>query len=361
MSALKSIMLAALLIPIFLLAQIPDVHDFVYVDQEPIVLNLPDVRKAIGYPAEALKKGIEGKVYCRILVDESGAYLRHKILNATHPSLIFAVEPYLSRLKFSPARKGQQKVSYWTNIPISFSHDNSKIYIVPKRQSGTFGISYAKKAQQRIELANEMLVAENYQASILEFTRALMFIPVARKNPQKAAAKLFGVYLGRAKAYIGNQQYERATYDLIQTIGLGFTALDELSISQFELAEAYNLRSYCYLALQNPVKANQDINWVLFHYLDEEQSVYLAQSQQIAVYRQLNQFEKALAIAEEAIERSPKEANAYYQKGLVLWTIGANEAAEECFVQAKQHQLAIRESKIIDDLISQEEGLVFEP
>ncbi|MFK7921286.1 MAG: energy transducer TonB [Bacteroidia bacterium] len=361
MSAINFIVLAALLIPTLSFAQIPDVHDFVYVDQEPIVLNFPDVRKAIGYPAAALKKGIEGDVYCRILVDESGEYLQHKILNTSHPCLVLAVEPYLSRLKFTPARKGRQKVSYWTNIPISFSQDRSKLYLASKRQGGAFGLSYAKKAQLRLEAAEEMLADENYQASILEFTRALMYIPVARKNPQKAAVKLFGVYLGRAKAYIGKQQYERATYDLIQAIGLGSSSLEDLSISQFELAEAYNLRSYCYLALQNPIMANQDINWVLFHFVDEEQSVYLAQSQQIAVYRQLNQYEQALAVAQEAIERSPKEANAYYQKGLVLYTIGANEAAQTCFIKAKQCQLAARECQIIDDLLLQSESIVFEP
>lgn len=361
MSDLKTIMLAALLIPSFLFAQTPDVHDFIYVDQEPIVLNLPDVRKAIGYPTHAIKKGIEGKVYCRVLVNEQGMYTKHRILNSAHPVLTKAVNPYLYRLKFLPAKRGKQRISYWTNIQIAFTQTESKLYLGNKSNPINFGVTYAKKSIQRIENAQKYLSQEQYEASILEFTRALMFIPIARKKPAKAASKLFGVYVGRAKAYIGNQQYEKATSDLIQAIGLGHTADDKSAISVGQIAEAYNLRSYCRLALGQTSQANQDINWVLFTYQDEEKAIYQAQAQQIAVYRQLSQYEKALSIAQDAIERSPMEANAYYQKGLVLTEIGANEAAKLCFKQALERNLENNERLEIEAFVKQGKDMVLEP
>ncbi len=360
MSVRQYFMLAALLIPTFLSAQVPGVHDYVYVDQEPIVLNLDDVRKAIGYPAHALKKGIEGKVYCRVLVNENGTYLKHRILNSAHPVLTKAVDPYLNRLKFLPAKRGKESITYWTNIPIAFTSNESKLYI-GKRESLNFGVSYAKKAALRLENAKAYYEDKQFKASALEYTRALMFIPVARKRPAKAAAKLFDIYMGRAKALIGAREYEKATADLIQAIGLGHTAYDQNTISKAQIAEAYNLRSFCRLAMLQTSQAAKDINWVLFNYQDDEQAVYQAESQKIAVYRQLSQFEKALSIAQETIERSPEEPYAYYQKGLVLWTIGAGEAAQACFDQAKSRNLSERDCDQIERLMQKGNSLVFEP
>ncbi|MEL7535094.1 MAG: hypothetical protein AAFN10_27575, partial [Bacteroidota bacterium] len=138
------------------------------------------------------------------------------------------------------------------------------------------------------------------------------------------------------------------------------TAYDENAVSQAKLAEAYNLRSLCRLALQQTSEAAKDINWVLFNYGGEETAVYQAQAQQIAVYRQLTQFEKALSLAQETIERSPKEPYAYFQKGLVLWSIGATEAAQACFDQAKSRNLSSRDCSIIDRLMHEGESLVIE-
>ncbi|MEM6344129.1 MAG: energy transducer TonB [Bacteroidota bacterium] len=361
MSVFHSFVLAALLIPSVLLAQVPKVHDYVYVDQEPVILNLNDVRKAIGYPFSAIKQGIEGKVYCRVLVNENGVYIKHRILNSAHPILTKAVNPYLNQLKFIPAKRGKESVSYWTNIPFAFSQEECRLYLRKQSENLNFGVSYAKKAAMRIENAKAYLANKEFEASALEYTRALMYIPIARKRPAKAAAKLFDIYMGRAQAYMGAQQYEKAVADLIQAIGLGHTAYDKAAISQTQIANAYNLRSYCRLAMGQTSQAAKDISWVLFNYQRLESAVYRAQAHQIAVHRQLSQFEKALALAEETIERSPEEPYAYYQKGLVLWTIGAEEAAMNCFIQAQSRNLSKRDRAQIERLIHIEQSVVLEP
>lgn len=100
--------------------QSPGVADWVKAEQEPKPLNLPDIRKAIGYPQIARDAGIEGNVVCRILVGERGEYLKHVVLNPVHPVLTNSVEQYLPQLKFSPAIVEGAPAKFWVNLPFTF-------------------------------------------------------------------------------------------------------------------------------------------------------------------------------------------------------------------------------------------------
>lgn len=98
----------------------PDINKFIFVQEEPKPINMEDIKKAIGYPQIARDAGIEGDVVARVLVDQYGKYLDHKIIKQQHPILAKAVQSKVDRLQFTPAVQGGKPIKFWVNIPFSF-------------------------------------------------------------------------------------------------------------------------------------------------------------------------------------------------------------------------------------------------
>ncbi|MEO0898699.1 MAG: tetratricopeptide repeat protein [Bacteroidota bacterium] len=108
----------------------PAAEEFIYVDQQPTPINLSDVRAAIGYPEEAIKSDIEGDIICRILVDSSGKYVRHLVMNSGPSVLQEAVERHIAELTFSPAILEGKNVAYWINVPFRFKLISQQVRIL---------------------------------------------------------------------------------------------------------------------------------------------------------------------------------------------------------------------------------------
>ena len=87
----------------------------------PNPTNLDDIRKSIGYPAEARELKLEGRVDFRILVDEQGHYLRHMTLKRTHPLFEEACLKQIKNIQFEPGRMGDKPVKVWVMIPFKFT------------------------------------------------------------------------------------------------------------------------------------------------------------------------------------------------------------------------------------------------
>ena len=98
----------------------PAIDDFIFVHEEPKAVNLDQVRDLMGYPPLAKEAGLEGRVLARVLVDEQGNYLRHRIINQPHPVLRSHTERYLRELRFSPALRDGRALRFWVNIPFDF-------------------------------------------------------------------------------------------------------------------------------------------------------------------------------------------------------------------------------------------------
>jgi TonB family protein len=98
----------------------PDPNAYIVVDQEPMAINLDQVKMAIGYPSEAKEKEISGKVFVKILLNEEGRYVRHIVLKDPHAILTKAVEAGLPQLQFTPAIKAGKAIPYWMTIPFEF-------------------------------------------------------------------------------------------------------------------------------------------------------------------------------------------------------------------------------------------------
>lgn len=99
---------------------IPGDKDFVVVEEQPQPINMADIQKLVGYPQLARDAGIQGSVVLRVLVDKSGNYKDHKIINQAHPILSKAVEAKIELLKFTPAIQGGKPIYFWVNIPFNF-------------------------------------------------------------------------------------------------------------------------------------------------------------------------------------------------------------------------------------------------
>ena len=98
----------------------PAIDALIEVDTQPIPTNMGQVQKAIGYPKEAREHGVEGTVIARVLLDETGKYVKHEIVKGDHELLISAVEAKIEMLECSPALKAGKAVRFWVNLPFNF-------------------------------------------------------------------------------------------------------------------------------------------------------------------------------------------------------------------------------------------------
>lgn len=93
---------------------------------EPRPINLNEVRQNVGYPLEALTKGIEGTVVLKVLVDKEGNYAEHKVVRSSHESLLKACEAQIENLKFSPATLKEEPIKFWVHIPFMWKYEDPK-------------------------------------------------------------------------------------------------------------------------------------------------------------------------------------------------------------------------------------------
>lgn len=98
----------------------PAIDDFVFVNQEPVVLNLKEVRHKIAYPFHHNRQLDGESIVARVLVDQNGRYLRHRIISQTNTQLRSRCEKFLPSLRFVPAIRDGRAVRYWVNIPMNF-------------------------------------------------------------------------------------------------------------------------------------------------------------------------------------------------------------------------------------------------
>jgi protein TonB len=77
------------------------------------------------YPATSRRLGEQGKVLLRVLVSAAG--LAEKVELKTSSSftrLDQAAQEAVSRWRFVPARRGEQPIAAWVQVPLTFQLDN---------------------------------------------------------------------------------------------------------------------------------------------------------------------------------------------------------------------------------------------
>ena len=240
----------------------PGIHEFVNVDKEPVILNLTKIKLEMGYPVKAQKAGIEGVVYSRVLVDEYGKYVEHDLTRRAHPLLNQAVNRFLPSLEFLAAEKNNKKVKYWMNIPFYFKLHKDNQFLEPRFviQKGKSKVrKNISQAQLNYERAMEALKHQEVQIAFINLSRSINMNP-SSKNLQNGILR-YHAHLERGKIWLEQENYEQATNDFTESIGIGLQHADLFDLES--LAQLYFLRGKTKMAMMEYPAAFSDFQWIL--------------------------------------------------------------------------------------------------
>ncbi|MDX2285159.1 MAG: TonB family protein [Bacteroidia bacterium] len=273
------ILAASLLLAAAAAAQLPepDINQFVYADREPQPLNLDEVRKLIGYPETAVRLSLEGKVVVRILVNEQGEYVRHKLVTEAAAPLTLAVEEHISKLRFKPAVADDRAIPFWINIPFSFK----------------------LVSEEEAALRNEIkLLSDSIQAApsdyVLRHKRGLMYFRMnmpdealadfsesLRLNPRKNKKKdpkpyqyLAYASYSRAAVQAGKQAHEAAIADYTAVLEIAAEMKAPDSSVQATVPLALLNRAFAYAMDSAWDAARADLRKVVDSYPDQRCEAY---------------------------------------------------------------------------------------
>ncbi len=91
----------------------PQPNDFMQLDKEPKPLNVDSLQKALVYPPFAKEAALEGKVILRVLISESGTYIKHIVVKNPTQMLTIAAEAQVPHVRFEPVTQGGYPAKYW--------------------------------------------------------------------------------------------------------------------------------------------------------------------------------------------------------------------------------------------------------
>lgn len=98
----------------------PPANVLVFVEQDPIALNIDSLKSTITYPPRALEVGLQGRVIVKLLVDQQGTVKKHIIVKSTDSLFTKEIESKVYALRFKPAIHKGKTVKHWTPIPFDF-------------------------------------------------------------------------------------------------------------------------------------------------------------------------------------------------------------------------------------------------
>jgi TonB family protein len=193
----------------------PHINQYIPVDVTPDPINLAEVKQQIGYPQAAIDSNLSGAVVVRVLVDEEGNALDHKIIKSPGDVLSMAVSAHIEELRFSPAMQGVTPVKYWVNVPLSFrlsqkpideveaARDAIKAYNQKIAENPEDYVSYLQRGLQYRNL-------EEYEQAIEDFGKSIEFNPQKNKKKSEDYFYLFFAHVHRGKAQGSSGNWEQA-------------------------------------------------------------------------------------------------------------------------------------------------------
>lgn len=196
----------------------PGINDYIPVDLTPDPVNMSEVKAAIGYPQAAIDSNLSGIVVVRILVNEKGEYVKHKVIKSPGKALSDAVEAKISALTFSPAMQGTNSIMYWVNVPFHFRlqerSTTDKDYIEEVIAAYTKKIEekpedYTLYLQRGVQYSN----AEDFEKALDDFNKSISLNPKKNRKKSKDYFYLFFSQLHRGKAYNARGEWEQAKFN----------------------------------------------------------------------------------------------------------------------------------------------------
>ncbi|MEM7367248.1 MAG: energy transducer TonB [Bacteroidota bacterium] len=333
----------------------PTIHEYVYVEKEPKLLNYEEVKKMIGYPIKALKNNIEGKVYCRILVDEEGKYSDHVITRRAHPILMEAVRSHISKLQFIPASKNHQKIPYWVNVPFVFSHRAVPNKLWRRSPVSNLHMSQVigglKKSREYMNIGDDLLHQANYLQAKTMYEKALSTNPSSLVKNSEATKLLFQAHAKKAQAEILAGLWEPAFESLTHAISTERSLPEEIASKlEDDILQVYIFRSREFLRRREPMKALDDCLWVMKNSQSRELQAQ-AYAHKGLVNLKLGRIQAAFTDIQESIDLDPSYPEPYYFKALVLIHLQGYQVATPLLEEAIVLGLANDDLKIAESLL----------
>lgn len=87
---------------------------------------MSDLSSKIAYPKKARDSGIVGRVVFRVLIDERGNYIKHKVMRSPHDMLTEACAKHIHILKFTPGILDGKPIKVWVTVPFDFKIEDEK-------------------------------------------------------------------------------------------------------------------------------------------------------------------------------------------------------------------------------------------
>lgn len=84
------------------------------------------IAKNVKYPAKAKEEGIEGKVFVKATIDETGKVKETEIVRSVSKECDIAAVNAIEKTKWLPGEKDGKRVSAQVTIPIAFKLDDNK-------------------------------------------------------------------------------------------------------------------------------------------------------------------------------------------------------------------------------------------
>lgn len=283
---------------------IPGIHEYIHITKKPLPLNLDKVKKEIGYPILALKKRLEGLIYVRVLVDEQGRYITHKITRKSHPILVDAVEKKVYQLKFLPAEENGIPLKYWINISFYFKLSELKEFGVYQRGLDLFFAKKqrnVKKAKGYLDKGFQYLDLMDFESAQKEFTRGISVNSISKKPDKLSNTLLFHSYYGRAEALSGSKKWANAIQDYTEAIGIARLIRDHQKELATFIPQLYLARGKAFLRMLKPQRALSDFQWIRLTYPNHEIMVD-AQVQSYFAFMSLKQYDAARGTLDEIKE-----------------------------------------------------------
>lgn len=322
-------------------ASLPGVSEYIHLDQEPILLNLTRVRNRIGYPLEAYKKGIEGKVYCRVLVSPKGNCIGAMISRSDHYLLSASVERHLSELKFLPASVGEQKIACWTNVLVLFELSRAKSFLIKKKSDRWWDgwILQGHAARKYWRKGESLMQAGKWEAAERAYSMGLARYP-HQFHPNGSQRVEFANAL-KARGWLQLQlgAYNRASQSLSESIVWGeIHGSKNNNIVQW-LPEIYLMRAKARLGAGQPLDALADCRWVLETY-PEAAITPQVQIEVGLIQAHIGDYAAALNVLQQVIEQGEARDTALLYKANILLMMGNEGEACRCLGQIDRERLS---------------------
>ena len=312
-------------------ASVPGINEFIFVEKEPVPINLNEVRQKIVYPEEAVEQGIAGTVVARVLFDTAGVYVRHKIVNEVDPSLRTAVEAELSNLSCEPAIQDGKPVMYWMNIPFPFKLVNEREQQIKQLiESLTDSLTgnpedYTLWHRRGIQRSDLGLLED----ALTDFDESLRLNPRKNKKKKKQSYEyLYYSQLAKGAVLAKQEEYEKAIaqYTLAIQTANEMKAYD--SAVQTSVPNIYIERGYANFSLEKYDEAKADYNWVLENDPDQECSIYPLLAD---IGLTLDDNAGLVPIYDGLIKCNPDNELQYYSRGFYKTEAGDHAGAVEDF------------------------------